>query len=55
MLTPSSTEQFRLSNIMETTEYDRLSAIKMGFIRHGKNEDNLYGVYVPRQQQLDEG
>ncbi len=45
---------FELSNIIDTQEYERLRGMKEGFINHGRNEDNLYGVYMPREQKIDE-
>ncbi len=47
-------ELFKFSDILDTTEYERLRGIKEGFINHEKNEDNLYGVYVPREQKVGE-
>ena len=44
----------KLSEIIDATEYERLHGIKEGFINHEKNEDNLYGVYVPREQKAGE-
>ena len=45
---------FELSDIIDATEYERLRGIKENFINHGKNEDNLYGVYLPREQKIGE-
>jgi hypothetical protein len=45
-------ESFHMSEIIDSTEYERLRGIKESFINHKKNEDNLYGVYMPREQKV---
>lgn len=44
----------KLWEIIDGTEYEKLRVIKEGFINFGKNEDNLYGIYIPREQKIDE-
>lgn len=46
-------ELTKLADIIDSTEYERLRGIKERLLNYWKNEDNLYGVYMPRQQQVD--
>ncbi len=46
-------EQMKLDDIINPNEYERLRGIKERLINYSKNEDNLYGVYLPRQQKVD--